>query len=414
MNLLKLAWRNVFYNRSALLVNVLLMALGAGIVIFAEQARRTGEETLARNLFDVDLVAGATGSPLQLILCALMHIDAPTGNIRYADAEALSRHPLVGESLKLSLGDNFSGFRIVGTEPHFASFYQIPTGDSLPHLHPFDCLLGSAVARETGLEVGDNFASAHGLDGQSDDLHEHSFRVVGILPPSGTTTDRLIFTPLASIWQVHDHNPDTDDHAHDHDHDHDHEHARTEPPIPADAEVTAILLRFRNNMGLLNMPRYINEKTPMQAALPAIEVNRLYKLMGTGTQVIRLLAMLLVTLALVSIFISQWQALHTRRRELALLRTLGLTQDRVRILPVLEALITSLLGLIGAYAVSRSLGLALAQYGNNLLPTAPPSLIPLPFEWLLVAVVIVLSALAAVLLSVRILRKPVSQVLSED
>lgn len=398
MSTLALSWKNLINKPLNLALSLILFALGVGLISLLLVLNDQLEEKFEKNLAGVQLVVGAKGSPLQLILSSMYHIDAPTGNISVKQATPFLRegHPVVDVAVPLSLGDSYRSFRIVGTEPHFLDLYEAEVKQGNLWETTMQVTLGADVAQATGLKIGDTFQSNHGFDDNEDLVHDEAtpFVVVGILAPTGAVIDQLILTRFSSLWAVHDGHDhadeahedeehdhdghDHDDHDHDgHNHDNDHEEhdheehdkaAQAEEPYPnalidyPDKQITSMLIQFKGrNIQALNMQRNINENTEMQAATPAIEINRLYSLMGTGTKALRWLALIIIIVSGLSIFISLYSSLKERRYELALMRVMGASRGKLLLLIVLEGLILAALGYLLGMLLSHGAMYVLAD-----------------------------------------------------
>lgn len=341
MRTLRLAWRYLWARPLGAVLNLLLLGLGLGSITFLLLAAHQLERAFERDLAGIDLVVGAKGSPLQLILSGVLHIDVPTGNVPLAAVRALQDQPLVAQVIPMSLGDSVGGFRIVGTTVDYVAHYQAVLAQGRLWSAPLQVVLGADAAQRLGLQLGAQFAGSHGLAdgaGRGGTTHgELRYTVVGILAPSGTVLDRLVLTDLASVWAVHKA-------AH---------HEGMEDPDDAHREVTLALLRLRTPLAAVSLPRTINSTTVMQAASPAVEITRLLHLLGVGTDVLHAFAAVLLLTAALSVFVALWSAVRERRGDLALLRMLGAPPQRIATLLLAEAL---WLGLLGA-----ALGLVLGQ-----------------------------------------------------
>jgi len=222
-------------------LNVLLLAISVAMLVLLLQLGKQASERFERDARGVDLVVGAKGSPLQLILSSVFHVDQPTGNIPYSSLALLRRDPAVARAVPLALGDNFVGFRIVGTDESFADLYSTKLAQGRNFDAPLETVLGASVAAQTGAELGQKFVGSHGLQDEegAEQGHDHApFETIGILEPTGTVVDRLILTSYETVWDVlgieHDHGhhhddeaegehegDDHDDHEEHGDHDHD-------------------------------------------------------------------------------------------------------------------------------------------------------------------------------------------------
>lgn len=389
MNITRLSWKNIIAKPLNTGLSVLLFALSIGLIAFLALFNHQLINGLDRNLANIDLVIGAKGSPLQLILNSMYHIDAPNGNIPLAEAAPFlnPQHPLIAVSVPLSLGDSYGAYRIVGTTPSFLSFYGADQVDGEIFKNDFDALVGSVVAAKLHLHIGDAFHSTHGLLDDPDMAHDHgtAFVVRGILKQTGTVVDQLILCTPQSIWKVHEHDTavalsETDSlHTHSHSETtHHHNDVAYQAMDQASAqmgtdsilaelraqpekEITSILVRFKNktNIQSLNFLRNINSNTGLMAASPALELNRLYAMLGSGTDALQYLAYLIALVAAISIFISLYASLKERKYEMAILRVGGAGPGLLFRLILWEGLWISLLGLaIGL--VSAHLGMQMA------------------------------------------------------
>ena len=342
MNLFALSRKNLFSKPLSLTLSLVLFALGVGLISLLLLVNRQLEEKFEKNLAGIDLVIGAKGSPLQLILSSMYHVDAPTGNISIQEVRPFlnPRHPFIKTAVPLSLGDSYKGYRIVGTTSAFFQVYNAEIGTGKMFEKPMEAVVGANAARALGLSIGDSFFSSHGLLEELDMEHDHAaFQVTGILKPTGSAADQLILTSPQSIWQVHEHSAEES-----HEHEEDVDIRRPLMDFP-DKDITALMLQFKGrNIQTLNMQRSINENTNLQAATPAIEITRLYSLMGVGADALRWLAFIIIGVSGLSIFISLYASLKERRYELALMRTMGASPFRLFALIILEGLMLACLG----------------------------------------------------------------------
>ena len=251
--------------------------------------------------------------------------------------------------------------------------------------NPMEAVLGAAVAQSTALSVGSTFAGAHGLAEGGHSHDSESYRVVGMLAPTGTVIDRLVMTSLESVWALH-----TDDHGDEHtaegshqeerqqsgdghEHEHaleengreEHEHEEHAHQAHSDVEVTALLLTYRTPLAATTLPRQINSEGALQAAAPAMEVSRVLQLVGVGITALGAFAWVLVATAALSIFAALYGSLRARRGELAMLRCLGATRVELLFYLIVEGLVMSALGValgfVGGHSMTELLGHWLAS-----------------------------------------------------
>ncbi len=367
MNILKLAWKNIIHNPLSLLLNLLLLTLGIGLINFILLLDNQLKDKFDKNLAGIDLVIGAKGSPLQLILSSMYHIDAPTGNISVKEARPFLRegHPLIKRSVPLSMGDSYKGYRIIGTDYSILDLYSAEISEGKRWSDTYEVTAGADVAKKLNLKIGSKFKSSHGFSDDEDLEHEEgTFVIVGILAPTSSVVDQLLLCSTKSVWDVHKHQGE--------------EHvAQDTVPAPVfdmsrssllsfgEEDITSVLIQYVNktNFQALSMPRNINENTDLQAASPAYEINRLYDMMGTGTKALQLLAILIAIVSAISIFVSLINSLRQRKYELSLLRVLGGKPISLFALIILEGVIMAILGFILGMLFSH---IAMTLLGDSL------------------------------------------------
>jgi len=341
-------------------LNMLLLALAVATLTILLLASTQLVDRMTRNAQGIDLVVGAKGSPLQLILSSIYQMDQPTGNIPLASIDMLRRDPAVAQVVPLALGDNFRGYRIVGTEASYAGVYGAQLASGRMFDEHGEAVMGAEVAAKLGAGLGQKFVGSHGLGdgGGAGEHHSHPFTTVGILRSTGTVLDRLILTSVETVWDVHGiaHEGEGQQHGESEEpHEHaDEQEAHAEQEHDAQAltesggqltpEVTALLVRYRNAAGAIRIPSMINRQTDMQAAVPAIETTRLLSLLGVGIEGARLFAWLLAAVGGLSIFVTLLNATNAREADLALLRVMGATRARVFGTVMAEGLMTALVG----------------------------------------------------------------------
>ena len=403
--MLYLAYKNLIHKPLNTVLSVLLLLLSISLATFVLEVKTQLNQHLENNSKPFDMVIGAKGSPLQLVLSSLLHIDNPTGNIPLEEALKIGKNPMVREMIPVSYGDNYKGYRILGTSKKYLPKYNAELKEGRLFKKPFEVVVGSSVAKKTGLLIGDTFVSAHGLVENSLETHkEKPFIIVGILKSTGTIIDNLIITNLESIWEVHKHK---DDHELEREDDHDH-HKEDE-----EREITSLLVTFRNPLGALQMSRFISEKTTMQSALPKFEIERLMEFLGIGFRTINGIAMAILIVAGLSIFINLIKTIRERKQELALLRTYGANIFQLVQLVFMEALFLSLLGFVLGWFLGRiSIWLfsvfAEDTYGYHFVFNFPNNK-----ELLMLMFVILTTFLAAILASLSLFKLNVSKTISD-
>ena len=336
MSFTRLAWAYLASRPLLAALHLAMLALGVGTMVFLVLATAQAERRIGRDAVPVDLVVGAKGSPLQLILSSVLHLDVPTGNISRSEALKIAADPMVALAVPIALGDSHRGFRIVGTEANFLPFYGATVAAGRGFEREMEAVLGAEAARATGLAPGATFPGTHGLaDGGA--AHSEVYTVVGVLAPTGTVVDRLVVTPLESVWQNHGGAGDA-------------------------GEITALLVRYYTPLAAAVLPRRINTTTTLQAASPAYESARLMSLVGVGLDTMRAFAMILLATAALSVFVTLTSALQERRYDLALLRTLGARPAALLALVAAEGMTLVVAGVILGFGLGHAAAEVLGRW----------------------------------------------------
>ena len=317
------------------LLSVFLMIVGITIITVSILVNQVTKETFSKNNPGLDAVVGAKGSPLQLILSSIHHIDIPTGNISYQNAKKIIKHPAIKSAIPISLGDNFQNFRIVGTNKSFLKLYKANLISGTTWSQPMQAVIGYNVSKITKLKINKFFVGSHGLIDTGDVHAEQPYKVVGVLKKTGTILDNLILTSLDSVWNLHSvTNKDK-------------------------LEITSLLLKYKNKTSSFSFPRLINKGTNMQAASPSFEISKLLKLTGNAHRIVDYLSVLIIILSFLGILFTLLNNINERKYDLAVLRTLGFSRWKLFSIILSEGMIISILGstigLIFGYIVYESM-----------------------------------------------------------
>lgn len=452
----RIAWKNIWFKPLNTALSIILLTASVAIITLLILLQEQFEKKFSSNIDGIDLVLGAQGSPLQLILSSVYQVDAPTGNIDYTEAKKWMKHPFVQTAIPLAFGDNYHGYRIVGTTPDYLAKYGAEVKNGKIFSKNFEVVVGSEIAQNLNLKVGDKFFGSHG-DAEEGEVHdEHAYIVTGIASATGKVVDNLILCNIQSVWAIHDHehehdeagsmeehDHDHDAHAeeahghdhdeadhdtheegeahdqHDHDHDahaeegHDHGHAEEAAISEEGKEITAVLVKFRSKMGIVTWPRIIAQNTKMQAASPAIEINRLFSLFGIGLQALQYLAYGIMLISGISIFIALYNTLKERKYEFALLRVNGASRLQLLLLVLIESLLLCITGFLFGTIVGR---IALSFISGSSQDEFKMSFNPWEFVWekegYLLLLTIFVGILAALIPAVKAYSLNISKTLA--
>ncbi|SEP96425.1 putative ABC transport system permease protein [Azotobacter beijerinckii] len=394
MHLLRLALASLTNRRFTALLTVFAIALSVCLLLAVERVRTEARASFASTLSGTDLIVGARSGPVNLLLYSVFRIGNATNNIRWESFRHFAEHPRVKWAIPLSLGDSHRGYRVLGTTPAYFEHYHYGRQQPLElkegrafAADPFEVVLGAEVAEALHYRPGDEIVLAHGVAKISLTRHDDKpFRVVGILGRTGTPVDRTLHIDLAGMEALH---------------------VDWRGGVPAqgsariDAErarrldlqpkaITAFLLGLDSKIATFAVQREINDYLgePLLAILPGVALQELWSLMGTAEQALFVISLCVVLTGLIGMLTAILASLNERRREMAILRSLGARPWHIAGLLVLEAFALALAGILLGLALLY-LGILLAQgplqaaYGLY-LPFAAPS----AYEWLLLGAIL--------------------------
>ena len=320
MSLWHIAWGYIWSRKIPTAISIIAVALAVALISSVLTLREETRKRFEEEGQSFDLVVGAKGNPLQLVLSTVYFLDSPTGNIPYEDYERLLAEEDVIAAFPVGMGDTFRGYRIVGTVRELFEFawgerhsYRLSEGRYFDK--PMEAVLGSMVAERMKLKIGDTFVGTHGFVEGGHVHGSHPYTIVGILERSGSPNDRAIFTDLESVWDVHTH-----DHGED-----DQEHGDHEELHDPRSEVTAVLVKLASPALRFEYERLINERFNAMAVVPVNEV---------------------VVVSSLTIMLGLYMAILQRKRDLAIMRALGATRGEVFGSILIEALLVTGLGLV--------------------------------------------------------------------
>jgi putative ABC transport system permease protein len=386
MTIWHIAWNYLWNRKLTTILTIVSVSLGVGLITAVLLLRDETERRFVEEGQAFDVAIGAKGSTQQLVLSTVYFIGQPAGNISYSSFEQVKNDPDVEAAFPIAMGDSYRGYRIVGTsldlfqhdwtnritgEPR--NTYMLQEGGRYFE-KPLEAVIGSEVAKTANLGVGSTFVSTHGLtEMEMAETHEDlPYTVVGIMQPSGTPNDRVIFCSLDSIWNVHEHEYGTSSLtgaagvsalAADADADHGDED-ETAHHEEEEREVTAVLVILGSpGMRFEFIRRVLSDFPNVVAANPVTEVQNLYnQLLGTARQVLLAIGYLVVVISSISILIGLYLSIIQRKRDLAIMRALGAAAGEIMGAVLIEAFWVTLLGIASGWVVGTGLTYVLSGY----------------------------------------------------
>lgn len=412
MDLLTLVWSYLKARPLNTAINIVLLSLGIAVITVLLLFNTQLEKKISENARGIDLVVGAKGSPLQLILCNIFHIDFPTGNIKLAEAEKISRNRMVKRAIPLALGDSYQSYRIVGTNRDYADLYKVELAQGEWWGEVFEVTIGANVAELAGLKIGGTFASAHGLVSGGHDHDDHQYVVSGILKKSNTVLDNLILTNVESVWRMHAEGEQEEQH-----HEGDSSFVRSKLVASvavndSTREITSMLIQYRSPMGAIQLPRFVNSQSSLQTASPAFETARLFSILGVGVEILMAFAYVLIVISGLSIFIALYNSLKERRYDMAIMRSMGASRSKLFLSIVLEGGSLTLFGCVVGLMMGHGVLILLSAIVEETQKAGITGFVFYQQEWVILIGSLALGLVCSILPAVQAYRVDISKTLS--
>lgn len=340
---LQLALRSLANRRTTVLLTLASIAVSVSLLLGVQKLRGAAREGFTSTVSGVDLIVGARSGPLNLLLYSVFRVGDATANVSWDSYQLVANHRDVAWTIPISLGDSHRGFRVLGTTDAYFEHYRIAGGRPLRFLAGtqfsdlHDVVLGADVAEELRYVPGEQIVIAHGAADVSFTQHDdHPFRVVGILERTGTPVDRTVHVSLDAMAALHAEN--------------------------ATRGITAFMVGMRDRTALLTMQRALNEyrKEPLLAIIPGVALKQLWDLVAVADRALMVVAAFVVFAGLLGMLTTILVSLNERRREMAILRSVGAAPRHIFTLMVAEAGILATAGVLAGIAITYAL-LAAAQ-----------------------------------------------------
>lgn len=377
----QLAWKSLKNRKTTVILTVVTIAISVMLLMGVERIRTQAKTSFANTISNTDLIVGARSGQVNLLLYSVFRIGNATNNIDWKSYQEISNQRSVKWSIPISLGDSHKGFRVMGTNQDYFRFYQYGKKQPLafkegkPFTQLFDVVLGSDVATKLNYQLGEQLVIAHGISDKSFTRHDNlPFTVTGILNPTGTPVDKTLHVSLGAIeaihvgWESGAHLGNTPD-------------AKIlEQHQFKPKEITAFMLGLNSKIQTFGLQRYINNynKEPLSAILPGIALHELWGIMSMAEQALLAVSVFVVIAGLMGMLTSLLTSLQERRREMAILRSMGAQPRHIFTLLVSEAIVITsfgiIVGLIGLYLSLGILQPIIQQYYGIAIDLTLPTL----------------------------------------
>lgn len=338
--LLQTAQKSLWNRKGTALLTILSVALSVLLLLGIERIRNSARSSFESTVSGVDLIVGARGGAVNLLLYSVFRIGNATNNISQTTYSEIVQNENVEWAIPISLGDSHKGFKVVGTNDSYIQHYRYAGDKNLDLISGqwnhdvFDVVIGSKVAQSLGYKVGDQIVLSHGTDEVSFQDHDNMpFTIKGVLAPTGTPVDSSLHISLKAMTALH---LDWDDGIFDSSKTHDKNWNEIE-----DSAVTAVLLKLKSKIQIFNVQRFINDysQEPLSAIMPGVSLGELWQTLGMAESVLIIVSMMVFVVSMLAMLIALLTSLNERRREMAILRSIGASKNFIFSLLVVESVL---------------------------------------------------------------------------
>lgn len=392
--MLKFAFKHMAVRKAKLVLIALSILITACVALLSYNISTQVSEGIVRSASNYDLIVGPAGSSTQLAMNTLFFTDKPLGTIPYSIIDEIQNSGLANEVVPFSMGDSYNDAPIVGTSPALLSGRALKEGEMFAASR--EAVVGADVASAYGLKVGDSIITSHGLEGNGSSHAEAPLTIVGILERTNTSYDGAVFTPVQTIWELHDHGEhDEDEHAEE-----DHDEEEEEHDHAEEGTICAVLVRSKDFSACNSLMSAYSESGDYLAINPNTVLREVLDNVDMTKNIVYILCAVILVM---NIFVISMIALlnaYDSKKEIQLMRLIGISMKRINLLYILQNAITNaaalLLSLIAAHACLAGIRSYVASMGIVL-----DAMKVYPLEWGIAALVFVVSLLPTTILTAR-------------
>ena len=392
--MLSFAIKSMATRRAKIAMTVLSVVLAAGVALLAYNISTQVSEGIVNTAAKFDIIIGPSGSATQLAMNTLFFTDKPLGTLPYDIVEKLRASGRVNDAVPFSMGDSFNGAPIVGTEPRLLADKALASGAMFEN--PLEAVVGADVARDGGLSVGDEIVTSHGLTGAGEKHTARPLKVVGILRATDTAYDRAVFTPVSTIWALHEHEEaHGEEEAHEEHEEHDHAGA---------GEICAVLVRSKSMNDYAALMSAYGERAEYLAINPNTVLREVMENVDLSRRIVYILCGVILVMNLFVVSVIALLNMTDSKREIALMRLIGIGMGRINRLYLLQNALTGGAAVLLALIVSRLCLMGIRRFvaGMGIVLNVWRVY---PMEWVILAAVFAVSVLPTAVLTLKMAGK---------
>ena len=398
--MIKFAIKNMLTKKVKLILVLLSIVISATVAILAYNVAEQVNDGLVNTTSSYDMIVGPSGSATQLTMNTLFFTDKPLGTISYEYVEALQSDSRVNVAIPFAMGDSYNSAKIVGTKPAFLAGKDVQKGSCFEDA--FDAVVGYAVAQKYGIDVGDELITSHGFSENGEKHEATPLKVVGILAPTKTSYDNVVFTDIETVWEIHEHHEHEEEGESHHEHDEDEEHEGH----AEEGTVCAILVRSKTLAASEELKKELSADSKILTVTPAEVIREVINNVDLSRKIVYILCVIILIMNIFVISTITILNMYDSQKDIALMRLIGIGCDKINLLFLLQNGVIGVLATAISFALSRVCLLLLGQYAAAMGIVFDTAKV-YPFEWLIMAVVFIISVLPTFICTLHIAKKDI-------
>ena len=394
--MIKFALKNMLTQKVKLILVLLSIVISATVAILSYNVAEQVNDGLINTTSSYDMIVGPSGSATQLTMNTLFFTDKPLGTISYEYVEQLQNDDRVNIAIPFAMGDSYNSAKIVGTKPEFLAGKNMQAGDCFADV--FDAVVGSSVAQKYGLKIGDQLITSHGLSENGEKHEATPLKVVGILAPTKTAYDNVVFTDIETVWEVHEHHEEEEEHEHE-------EHEGHEGHAE-EGTVCAILVRSKTLAASEALKKELAGDSKILTVTPAEVIREIMSNVDLSRRIVYILCVIILIMNIFVISTITVLNMYDSQKDIALMRLIGIGSDKINLLFLLQNGVIGVLATAISFGFSRICLILLGQYAATMGIVFDTAKV-YPLEWAIMAVVFVISVLPTFLCTLHIAKKDI-------
>ena len=421
--MLKFALKNMLTKKVKMILIILSIVISASVAILAYNVAEQVNDGLVNTTSTYDTIIGPAGSSTQLAMNTLFFTDKPLGTISYEYVEQLEKDDRVNVAIPFAMGDSYNSAKIVGTKPAFLDGKPLKEGEMFGDV--YEAVVGSSVAKKFGLKIGDELVTSHGLSENGEKHTANPLKLVGILEETNTAYDNTVFTDIETVGKVHEHHDEDEDH--DHGEDGEESADTADPDAPAghnmgeeehdedeeeheghaeEGTVCAILLRCKTLAYAEEIKKEFADDSNILTITPAEVIREIISNVDLSRRIVYLLCVIILIMNIFVISTITILNMYDSQKDIALMRLIGIGTGKVNILFLIQNAVIGLISTAISFIISRLVLHLLSDFVASMGIVLDASKV-YPFEWVIMAVVFVISVLPTLICTVHISKKDI-------